>query len=100
LTREQFQKAWLVDHVALAYACPGILRYVLTVVDASSTRKDVSGIDLEIDGIAELYFADQPGFELYNASPETRRLRDHGATFIGRQINFITHEKVAIPRGA
>ena len=99
LTREQFRQAWLVDHVELAYACPGILRYTLTVVEQASTRRDIAGFDLEIDGIAELYFADRAHFELYDTSPETRRLRDHGVTFIGRQINFVTREKVAIPRG-
>jgi hypothetical protein len=98
LTREGFKRAWLIDHVELAYACPGILRYTLTVVEQTSTRRDVAGFDLEIDGIAELYFADRAAFDLYNTSPETKKLRDHGATFIGRQINFVTREKVAIPR--
>lgn len=29
-------------------------------------------------------------------SPATKRLRDDGATFIGREIDFITEEKVII----
>jgi hypothetical protein len=49
-----------------------------------------------VDGIAELWFKSQADFDAYSTSPATRRLRDDGATFIGREIDFITEEKVII----
>jgi EthD domain len=79
LTREQFQQAWLVDHVELAYACPGILRYTLTVAEQASTRRDVASFDLEIDGIAELDFADRA-----LSSSTTHRLRPGSCVTMAR----------------
>jgi len=99
ISHEEFVKHWAEIHAPLAYACPGISRYTLTIIKSSSMRKDVAGLDVEIDGIAELWFKDQAAFDLYQSSPATKRLRDDGATFIGREIDFITEERVVIPRG-
>ena len=52
--------------------------------------------EIQVDGIAELWFKDQAAFDAYSNSPATKRLRDDGATFIGREIDFITEEKVII----
>jgi hypothetical protein len=98
LSHEEFVNAWTVDHARLAKECPGIARYVLTVIDSSSSRTDVGKFELEIDDIAELYFADA-AFNMYNTAPETKRLREHGASIKGRQLNFITHEIVSIQSG-
>jgi len=49
-----------------------------------------------VDGIAELWFKNQAAYDLYQSSPATRRLRDDGATFIGREIDFVTEEKIVI----
>ena len=98
ISHEEFVKHWTEVHAPLAYACPGISRYTLTIVKSSSTRKDVAALDVEIDGIAELWFKDQAAMDLYQSSPATKRLRDDGATFIGREIDFITEERVVIPR--
>jgi uncharacterized protein (TIGR02118 family) len=98
LSHEDFVKHWAEIHAPLAYACPGIARYTQTVVKSSSIRTDVPGMDVAIDGVAELWFVDQAALDAFNASPATRRLRDDGATFIGRQISFRTEERVIIPR--
>jgi uncharacterized protein (TIGR02118 family) len=100
ISREEFVRAWTIDHVRLAKECPGIARYVLTVIESSSSRSDVGTFELEMDGIAELYFNDEAAFNTYNNAPETKRLREHGASIIGRQLSFITYEVVAIPSGS
>jgi uncharacterized protein (TIGR02118 family) len=97
-SHEDFVKHWAEVHGPLAHACPGVSRYTQTVVQSSSIRDDVPGLDVAIDGIAELWFEDQAALDRFNASPATRRLRDDGALFIGRQISFRTAEKVIIPR--
>jgi uncharacterized protein (TIGR02118 family) len=98
LSHEDFVKHWAEIHAPLAYVCPGVARYTQTVVKSSSIRTDVPGMDVAVDGVAELWFADQAALDLFNASPATRRLRDDGATFIGRQVSFLTEERVIIPR--
>jgi uncharacterized protein (TIGR02118 family) len=96
ISHEEFVKHWAEIHAPMARACPGISRYTLTIVKSSSTRKDVAPFEIQVDGIAELWFKNQADFDAYSTSPATKRLRDDGATFIGREIDFITEEKVVI----
>jgi uncharacterized protein (TIGR02118 family) len=98
-SHEDFNKHWRDIHGPLAHACPGVARYTQTEIKSSSFRTDgVAGLDVAVDGIAELWFADQAALDLFNASPATRLLREDGARFIGRQISFATEERVIIPR--
>jgi uncharacterized protein (TIGR02118 family) len=96
ISHEEFVKHWVEIHAPLAHACPGIGRYTLTIVKSASTRKDVAGYDIQVDGIAELWFKTQADYDAYSNSPATTRLRDDGATFIGREIDFVTEEKIII----
>jgi len=96
ISHEEFVKHWVEVHAPMARACPGIGRYTLTIVKSSSTRKDVAPFEIQVDGIAELWFKNQAAFDLYQNSPATKRLRDDGATFIGREIDFVTEERVVI----
>jgi uncharacterized protein (TIGR02118 family) len=96
ISHEEFVKHWVEIHAPMARACPGIGRYTLTIIKSSSTRKDVAAFEIQVDGIAELWFKDQAAFEAYSSSPATKRLRDDGATFIGREIDFVAEEKVII----
>jgi uncharacterized protein (TIGR02118 family) len=96
ISHEEFVKHWVEIHAPMARACPGIGRYALTIVKSASTRNDVPPYQIQVDGIAELWFKDQAAFDAYSNSPATKRLRDDGATFIGREIDFITEEKVII----
>jgi uncharacterized protein (TIGR02118 family) len=97
ISREEFLRAWMVDHIQLSHACPAIKRYVLTPIQSSSARPGMPSWDIEADGLAELYFANQADFETFSNSPATTAFRAHGETFIGRQINFVTYEKIVIP---
>lgn len=96
ISHEEFVKHWVEIHAPMARACPGIGRYTLTIVKSASTRKDVAPYEIQVDGIAEMWFKSQADFNAYSTSPATKRLRDDGATFIGREIDFITEEKVII----
>ena len=94
-----FVKHWREIHGPLAYACPGVARYTQTEVKSSSFRSDgVGALEVAVDGVAELWFEDQSALDAFNASPATRRLREDGTKFIGRQISFTTEETVIIPR--
>jgi len=98
-SHEDFVRHWREIHGPLAYACPGVARYAQTEVKASSFRTDgVAALDVAVDGIAELWFADRAALDQFNAAPATRRLREDGTKFIGRQISFTTEERVIIPR--
>lgn len=96
MSHEEFVKHWTEIHAPMARACPGIGRYALTIIKSTSTRKDVAAYDIQVDGIAEMWFKSQADFDAYSTSPATKRLRDDGATFIGREIDFVTEEKVII----
>ena len=96
MSHEEFVKHWVEIHAPMARACPGIGRYTLTIIKSSSTRKDVAPFEIQVDGIAELWFKSQADFDAYSTSPATKRLRDDGATFIGREIDFVAEEKVII----
>lgn len=96
VSHEEFVKHWAEIHAPMARACPGIGRYALTIVKSASTRKDVAPYEIQVDGIAEMWFKSQADFDAYSTSPATKRLRDDGATFIGREIDFVTEEKVII----
>src|ERR1700676_615959 len=96
MSHEEFVKHWVEIHAPMARACPGIGRYTLTIIKSSSTRKDVAPFESQVDGIAEVWFKDQAAFAAYSPSPATKRLRDDGAIFICRDIDFVAEEKVII----
>ena len=96
-THEQFMKHWVEIHAPLAHAVPGLRRYVQNHVQAERTRPDIPATDVEIDGVAELWFDDRAAMDRANASPEAKRLHDDGALFIGVIKSFIVEELVIIP---
>ncbi len=59
LTHEQFVKHWLEIHGPLAHAVPGVRRYVQSHIIGTRTRPDIPETDVEIDGIAELWYDDE-----------------------------------------
>ena len=97
-THERFMKHWVEIHAPLALAVPGLRRYVQNHIQAERTRPDIPATDVEIDGIAELWYDDRAAMDRANASPEAKALHADGALFIGRIKSFITEEKVIIPR--
>jgi uncharacterized protein (TIGR02118 family) len=99
MSHEEFVRHWLEVHAPLAHAVPGARRYVQSHVVGERSRPDIPASDVEIDGIAELWYDDRAAMERANASPEAKRLHADGALFIGRIKSFIVEEKVIIPAG-
>jgi uncharacterized protein (TIGR02118 family) len=97
LTHEEFVRHWFEIHAPLAHAVPGVRRYVQSHIVAERTRPDIPTTDVEIDGIAELWYDDRAAMEEANATPEATRLHADGALFIGRIKSFVVEEKVIIP---
>ncbi len=96
LTHEQFVKHWLEVHAPLAHAVPGIRRYVQSHIVGDRKRADISGLDVEADGIAELWYDDRAAMERAIATPEMKTLHADGTLFIGRIRTFLVEEKVII----
>jgi len=97
-THEQFVKHWLEIHAPLAHAVPGVRRYVQSHIVGTRRRADVPETDVEVDGIAELWYDDAAALARAAATPEMKRLTDDGALFIGRIKTFVIEEKQIIPR--
>jgi len=98
LTHAQFVKHWLEVHAPLAHAVPGIRRYAQSHIVGTHTRPDIPETDVEVDGIAELWYDDEATMQRAVASPEMKRLTDDGALIIGRIKTYIIDEKQIIPR--
>ena len=97
LTHEQFMKHWVEVHAPLAHAVPGIRRYVQSHIAAERTRPDIPSLEVEIDGIAELWYDDRAAMDRALATPEAKALHADGALFIGRIATFTVEEHVIIP---
>ena len=59
MTHEQFVRHWLEVHGPLAHKVPGIRRYVQSHILEERTRPDIPSTDVEIDGMAELWYDDR-----------------------------------------
>ncbi|HME22083.1 MAG TPA: EthD domain-containing protein [Acetobacteraceae bacterium] len=97
LSHEEFVQHWLKVHGPLAHAVPGVRRYVQSHIVGTRTRPDIPETDVEVDGIAELWYDDAAALVRAAATPEMKRLTDDGALFIGRIKSFIVEEKQIIP---
>jgi uncharacterized protein (TIGR02118 family) len=95
-THEQFMKHWVEIHAPLALAVPGLRRYVQNHIQAERRRADIAETNLEIDGIAELWFDDPAALEAAARTPEMKALQADGATFIGRIKSYAVEEKFVI----
>jgi uncharacterized protein (TIGR02118 family) len=97
ISHEQFVKHWLDIHGPLALSVPGIRRYVQSHIFGTRKRADIAEIDVEVDGIAELWYDDQEALARAAATPEMKRLTDDGARFIGRIKSYVVEEIEIIP---
>ena len=98
MTHEQFMAHWVDIHAPLAYAVPGLRRYVQSHIHEQPTRPDIPTTDIDVDGIAELWYDDRAALARAHASPEAQALFADGALFIGRIKTFIVDEAVIVPR--
>ena len=97
MTHEEFVRHWVEVHAPLAHAVPGLRRYVQSHIVEERRRPDIPAIDVEIDGIAELWYDDREAMARAHATPEAKALHADGALFIGRIKSFTIEEKVIIP---
>ena len=95
-THEQFMKHWVEVHAPLALAVPGLRRYVQNHIRGERTRADIETTEVDIDGVAELWFDDQAALEKAAQSPEMTALHADGAKFIGRIKSYVVEEKVIV----
>lgn len=96
MTHEQFVKHWVDVHAPLAHAVPGLRRYVQSHILEERRRPDIPATDVEVDGIAELWFDDQAALDTAARSPEMKALHADGAKFIGRIKSYTVDEKVVV----
>ena len=99
LTHEQFVHHWLTVHGPLAHAVPGIRRYVQSHIVGTRTRPDIPETEVDVDGVAELWYDDLASYEAAAKTPEMKRLTDDGALIISRIKTFLVEEKEIIPGG-
>ena len=72
LTHEDFVKHWLEVHAPLAHAVPGVRRYVQSHVVEERRRPDIPTTEVEIDGIAELWYDDRAAVFAARSGPRAR----------------------------
>jgi uncharacterized protein (TIGR02118 family) len=94
MSHAQFMKHWVEIHAPLALKVPGLRRYVQSHILEDRKRPDVPPLDVEIDGIAELWYDDRDSLARALASPEGKALYADGALFIGRIRTYTVEEKV------
>jgi len=96
LSHEEFVRHWEEVHGPLALAVPGIRRYVQSHIREESRRADIPATDIEIDGIAELWYDSVEAMAESSATPEAQALYADGAKIIGEIKTFVVEEKVII----
>src|SRR5688500_1207462 len=75
---------WFEIHAALAHAVPGLRRYVQSHIVEERRRPDIPATEVEVDGIAELWYDDRESMAAALATPAAKALHADGALFIGR----------------
>jgi uncharacterized protein (TIGR02118 family) len=98
MTHAEFMREWVEVHAPLAHAVPGILRYVQSHILEERRRPDIPTTDVEVDGVAELWYESRETMARAHASPEAKILHADGARFIGRIKTYTVEELVVVPR--
>jgi uncharacterized protein (TIGR02118 family) len=98
ISHEEFVRHWFDIHGPLAHAVPGVRRYVQSHIVGTRTRPDIPETDVEVDGIAELWYDDMETMQRAGATPEMKALTDDGALFISRIKTYVIEERQIIPR--
>jgi uncharacterized protein (TIGR02118 family) len=97
-SHDEFVRHWFDIHGPLAHAVPGVRRYVQSHIVGTRTRPDIPETDVEVDGIAELWYDDMETMQRAAATPEMKALTDDGALFIGRIKTYVIEERQIIPK--
>jgi uncharacterized protein (TIGR02118 family) len=93
---EAFNRHWFDIHGPLALSVPGVRRYIQNHIHASSSRADIPDINIDVDGIAELWWDDEAAMKVSTATPQAKALFADGALFIGRVKTYVIEEKAII----
>ena len=96
LTHEEFVHHWREVHGPLARQVPGIRRYVQCHIQSESRRADIPETDVEIDGIAELWYDSVEAMERSTETAEAQALYADGALIIGNIKTYVIEEKVIV----
>jgi uncharacterized protein (TIGR02118 family) len=97
MTHDQFIRHWVDVHAPLALAVPGLRRYVQSHIVEERTRPDIPTTEIDVDGIAELWYDDHEVMARAHTSPQAQALFADGALFIGRIKTYTVEEKVIVP---
>ena len=95
-THEQFMTHWVDLHAPLALKVPGLRRYVQNHIAGERGRADIPATDVDVDGIAELWYDDRAAMETATQSAEMKALHADGALFIGRLKSYVVEELVVM----
>ena len=96
-THAEFVRHWVETHAPLAHAVPGLRRYVQSHIVEERRRPDIPATEVEVDGIAELWYDDRESMATALATPAAKALHADGALFIGRIKTYTVEEKQIVP---
>jgi uncharacterized protein (TIGR02118 family) len=88
-----FVAHWTQTHGPLAHGIPGLRRYVQSHIVSEQTRADIPTTQVDVDGIAELWFDDEAALHRAHNSPQMQALLADGALFIGGIKTFFVEER-------
>lgn len=88
ISREEFQRWWLEEHVPKVREYPGLRKYVVSLAVPSGLGEPI------FDGIAELWFDDLAAAEQAVASPEAVVGHNHALANTEIEIRLLAEEHV------
>ena len=87
VSREEFHRWWLEDHVPMIRRYPGLRKYVVSL-----TTGPVAGGPDEWDGIAELWFDGEEDVAAVYAASEGQAGKADSEQHVGKLYRFLTRE--------
>jgi uncharacterized protein (TIGR02118 family) len=95
LTREEFKRRWLDEHLKLSSQIPDLLGYYVNI--AIDHQPEGDGVQPLYDGTAELWFKDIETMEAAFASEEGVIAGEDADLFSDLRIHIYTEEHTVIP---
>jgi uncharacterized protein (TIGR02118 family) len=95
LTREEFARRWLNDHVKLSSKMPGLRGYRVNI--AIDHQPEGDGVEPPYDGTAELWWDSVQAMEDAFNSPEGKTAGEDADQFAQVRIHIYTEEHDVVP---
>ena len=92
MTHAAFRKVWVEEHAPMVRAVPEVKKYVLSFVLDQPSKALVAIHGIEIDAIAELWYANRADMERASARPEMAAVLQNGAQYLAAIKTVITEE--------